>query len=204
MRSGFHRTLITWPMTTRYASLSNEMQLQSLEYLRWCRDLLLVFARYGSSRTRAVLSNLEMTTQLRDGVWNQSVIFEEWLERIRRQQRDPALLEVEGWLPTVQETDDAMDGGAARAHPTDANLIEAGRNERTRLLSLDGVSDPRRDRVELDSDYGIVHNLSIYGEEFQAAFPRNDPTTTDAELGRQQDLVFSLEGRFPLMPRLAS
>ncbi len=207
MRSGFHRTLITWPMTTRYASLTSETQLQSLEYLRWCRDLLLAFTRYGSSRTRAVINNIEMTTQLREGVWNQTVIFEDWLERVRRQRRDPSLLEGEGWLPTVQETDDAMDGGATRATPASTvseSLREALRVERTRLLSLDGVSDPRRDRVEIDTDYGIVHNLSMFDEEFQAEYPRNDRTTTDVELGAQQDLVFSLEGRFPLMPRLAS
>jgi hypothetical protein len=33
-------------MTSRYVSLTVDVQLQSLEYLRWCRDLLLVFHRY--------------------------------------------------------------------------------------------------------------------------------------------------------------
>jgi hypothetical protein len=208
MRTGYHRTLISWPMTTRYASMDARAQAETLEYLRWCRDLILVFTRYGSARTRVVLGNIELTSNFRDGVWNQSVIFEDWFERNRRQQRDPNLSEIEGWLPTVVETDDAMDGGGSNAvaAPTAASpeQQEFRRRERTRLLSLDGLSDPRRDRVTLDEDYAILHPLAGLEVDFQAADLRNDPTTTAAELGAQQDLVFSLEGRFPLMPRLSS
>jgi hypothetical protein len=183
------------------------VQAETLEYLRWCRDLLLVFSRYGSAHTRVVLGNIELTTNLREGVWNQSVIFEDWFERNRRQHRDPNLSEVEGWLPTVIETDDAMDGGGSNVGTAPASSPEQQeyrRRERTRLLSLDGLSDPRRDRVALDEDFASLHALAGLEDEFQAADLRNDPTTTAAELGAQQDLVFSLEGRFPFMPRLSS
>jgi hypothetical protein len=195
-------------MTIRYAALDSGTQVQSLEYLRWCRDLLLVFSRYGSSRTRAVLHNIELTSSLRDGVWNQSVIFEDWLERNRMQLHDPTVTEIEGWLPSpISDTDDAMDGGDSNEEslPADSpEMLESRRIERVRILSLDGLSDPRNDRVDLDEDYAILHDLSIFHNDFQAAHPRNDPTTTEVELGAQQDLVFSLEGRFPLMPRLSS
>ncbi len=195
-------------MTTRYAALDTNTQARSLEYLRWCRDLLLVFMRYGSVRTRVVLNNLELTNNLREGVWNQTVIFEDWFQCSRGNQ---AASEVEGWIispPAPVPEDDAMDGGGSSRGPPQVEVsqevLEGRRIERTRILSLDGLSDPRHDRVELDEDYAILHDLSAFDNEFQAVSPRNDPSSTEVELGAQQDLVFSLEGRFPLMPRLYS
>jgi hypothetical protein len=199
-------------MTTRYAALDTHTQAQLLEYLRWCRDLLLVFMRYGSARTRVVLNNLEMTNNLREGVWNQTAIFDDWFQRSRGNIAVMNNAEVEGWIispPTPVPGDDAMDGqGPRRETPpvvvVPQEVLEGSRIERTRLLSLDGLSDPRNDRVELDEDFAILHDLSVFDNEFQAVSPRNDPSSTEVELGTQQDLVFSLEGRFPLMPRLYS
>jgi hypothetical protein len=127
---------------------------------------------------------------------------------------DPTLTKVDVWLPLPRtqadpgqpDPDDAMGDdtrGNTVPHGEAPENIERGRVERVRMLSLDGLSDPRRDRVDLDDDYGILHDLSSLGETFQASFPGNDPSSTEAELGIQQNLVFGLEGRFPLLPRIS-
>jgi hypothetical protein len=191
-------------MTSRYAALPVDVQVQSLEYLRWCRDLLLAFHRYGSLRTRTVFHNIEITSGFREGVWNQSLIFGEWLQRSLSARNDPTMMEVEGWLPesrTQADADDAMGDVSQSAPSATPENIERGRTERVRLLSLDGLTDPRRDRVGLDDDYAILHALSAFDDAFQAGSLRSNATTTEAELGAQQALVFGLEGRFPLPPR---
>ncbi len=206
LQAGFHRTLITWPMTARYTALPVDVQVQSLEYLRWCRDLMLAFNRYGSRRTRTVLNNIELTTGFREGVWNQSRIFLEWLSRSLSRRGDQTQAEIVGWLPENRphvDADDAMGDVSQPASVDSHECIERGRNERVRLLSLDGLSDPRRDRVGLDDDFAILHDLSEFGETFQANYPPSNSTTTAAELGAQQAIVFGLEGRFPL-PSISS
>ncbi len=48
---------------------------------------------------------------------------------------------------------------------TDA-VVEVGRNERVRLLSADGLTDPRNDRTSLDAEFAIFNDLSDVPDTF--------------------------------------
>ncbi len=50
--------------------------------------------------------------------------------------------------------------------------IKNGRAERVRLLSTDGLADPRNDRTSLDADFAIFNDLSAIPETF---LPRANP-----------------------------
>ncbi len=112
---GFFRILSTWPMTAQFRSLTTQDRISSLEYLRWCRDLFLVFERYGAERSRTVIESAEITDTIRDGAWNQGQIFTAWLE-YQRHLAAEAGTEPPGWVraPALPPATAANDGDEGR------------------------------------------------------------------------------------------
>jgi hypothetical protein len=201
---GFFRILSTLPMTAQFRALSADNRVSSLKYLRWCRDLFLVFARYGTSRSCTMLESAEILDTLRDGVWHQGQLFEAWHELQRHLAAD-IHFEHPGWLrPTVanRSADDVK-----MSEPEGGNLatedVDTGRAERIRLFSLDGTTDPRNDRTSHDYDYGALHDLA----GFEPAFlPSGDISSGQMaiknELTTQQQTLRELEGTQPFLPGL--
>jgi hypothetical protein len=72
---------------------------------------------------------------------------------------------------------------------------ESGREERIRLLSLDGISDPRNDRTIHDVDYAAVLDLDGLAATF---LPAGDVSSAHAvierELSVQQQIIRELDG----------
>ncbi len=206
---GFFRTLSTWPMTVQFRSLSSDDRVASIEYLRWCRDLFLVFARYGSSRSCTMIESAEILDTMRDGAWHQGRLFEVW-SKFQRQLSTDIHFEHQGWLQPVPQqphqqhaADIDMDegqGGRSAVEAFEAELsedVESGRPERIRLLSLDGHTDPRNDRTAMDDDYAALHDLSGFSTSF---LPNGDDIghqTIEEELTTQQQALRELNGTMP-------
>jgi hypothetical protein len=87
-------------MTAQFRSLTIDDRVASLEYLRWCRDLFLVFARYSAARTAVVIENAEVTNTLREDNWHQGQLYEAWHEYQRHLSGD-IHFEHPGWLQSV-------------------------------------------------------------------------------------------------------
>ncbi len=215
---GFFRILSTWPLTPQFRALTTDDRVASLEYLRWCRDLFLVFERYGASRSCTMIENAEITDSLREDVWHQGQLYEAWHEYQRHLSGD-VHFEHPGWLQTVPnqsrtqgqvgdvEMTDANNAnnnnGNSASEATAATLVESGRAERVRLLSLDGVSDPRNDRTIHDVEFAAVVDLSGLPPAF---LPTNNVTsahiTIENELTLQQQILRELDGSVQFPPGL--
>ncbi len=126
---GFFRILSTWPMTAQFRSLSTQDRISSLEYLRWCRDLFLVFERYGAERSRTIIESAEITDTIRDGVWNQGQIFTTWFEYHRHQAAGSGP-EPQGWIrapapsAATRNGDGVRDGGETEMDVTGVGEVE--------------------------------------------------------------------------------
>jgi hypothetical protein len=55
MLRGYFLTSIVWPMTTAFRDFSHDEHATTFEYLAWCRDHLLVFARCEILEYRALV-----------------------------------------------------------------------------------------------------------------------------------------------------
>jgi hypothetical protein len=223
---GFYRILSTWPLTAQFRALTTDDRVASLEYLRWCRDLFLVFERYGASRSCTMIENAEITDSLREDVWHQGHLFEAWHEYQRHLSGD-IHFEHPGWLQATPNQS-RPEGEAGDIEMRDANnvrgisnpataaplapapapeggvaLVESGRAERIRLLSLDGVSDPRNDRTIHDVEFAAVIDLDGLPSAF---LPTNNVTsahaTIEGELTLQQQVLRELEGSAQFPPGL--
>jgi hypothetical protein len=87
-------------MTAQFRALTIDDRVSSLEYLRWCRDLFLVFARYGAARSNIVIENAEATNTMREDCWHQGQLFEAWHEYQRHLSGD-IHFEHPGWVQSV-------------------------------------------------------------------------------------------------------
>ncbi len=89
---------------------------------------------------------------------------------------------------------------SARPNIDTATDVEEGRAERIRLLSLDGVADPRNDRTIHDVEFATVLDLDGLPTAF---LPTGSVTsaqaTIESELTLQQQILRELEGttQFP-------
>jgi hypothetical protein len=81
--------------------------------------------------------------------------------------------------------------------------VEDGRAERIRLLSLNGVTDPRNDRTIHDVEFATVLDLGGLPATF---LPTGSVTsaqvTIESELTLQQQILRELEGTTPFPPGL--
>ncbi len=159
MSRGFFRTLLTWQMTAQFRGLPVDDRVQSLEFLRWCRDLFLVFTPYCAERAQAFLERGEELGTLRTGAWHQGRLFEAWHEHQQLLSND-VHFQHPGWLRATAPSRAAMDvDGDVNVGDVDDSLeaelledLDEGRAEHIRLLSLDSLEDPRNDRTVHDID----------------------------------------------------
>jgi hypothetical protein len=106
-------------------------------------------------------------------------LFHAWhaYQRLLRNETDNA--EIAGWIDSANDM-----------------VPEAGRGERVRLFSTDGIRDPRNEKTELDSDYAVLHDLSAFPETFQAAEDEHlAPPSLEASVLEYQTVMRELEGR---------
>jgi hypothetical protein len=161
-----------------------------------------------------MIENAEITDSLREDVWHQGQLYEAWHEYQRHLSGD-VHFEHPGWLqrPQGQARDIEMsdDNNSSRAQnaasaiidPATEALVESGRAERVRLLSLDGVSDPRNDRTIHDVEFAAVVDLGGLPLSF---LPTNNVTsahaTIESELTLQQQVLRELDGSAQFPPGL--
>jgi hypothetical protein len=105
-----------------------------------------------------------------------------------------------------QEPDGDVVMAARENDALEAELLvdaESGRDERIRLLSLDGISDPRNDRTIHDVDYATILDLSGLAPTF---LPDGDVSSAHAvierELSVQQQIIRELDGSQSFPPGL--
>jgi hypothetical protein len=61
---------------------------------------------------------------------------------------------------------------------------------------MDGLSDPRNDRTELDTEFDILHDLSAFPETFQQSPNGNqDAPSLESSIVEYQRMMRELEGR---------
>jgi hypothetical protein len=75
--------------------------------------------------------------------------------------------------------------------------IEAGRGERIRLLSVDGISDPRNDRTPHDDEFTALYDLDDFPDTFQPRDGVSGSQAIEEELQLQQTILRELEGQQP-------
>jgi hypothetical protein len=67
-----------------------------------------------------------------------------------------------------------------------------------RLLSIDGITDPRNDRTDHDIEFSALYDLDDFPDTFQ---PHGEvtrgPAAIERELQLQQSILRELEGRQP-------
>jgi hypothetical protein len=84
-----------------------------------------------------------------------------------------------GWIDASNETDP-----------------EDGRSERIRLLSTDGLRDPRNEKTDMDTEFDILHDLSVFPATFQAAGEiQQDFPSLEQAVAEYQKMMKRLEGR---------
>jgi hypothetical protein len=166
-----------------------------------------------------MLESAEITDTLREGPWHQGHLYEAWHEYQRHLAAD-IHFEHPGWLtrPTTRPNEQRANNVEQRAGDVEMNDADAGdfeaelsedhesgRAERTRLLSLDGVTDPRNDRTIHDDDFAALHDLSGIAPTF---LPTGDVSRSqhviEEELTVQQTILRELEGNQPFPPGLPS
>ncbi len=166
-------------------------RVRSLEFNSLRREHYIAFARYGSVRTRTELqADVGIAQEQRTGPWRAEQIFDAWLA-FQRGKLGNETGEVEGWIPPNNDTQSAD------------NTVEVGSAERARLLSEDGITDPRNEWTELDAQFIILFELSSLPTAYQAMAEPNGPrpTTTSLAEGRMklnQETIDQLDGRVPL------
>jgi hypothetical protein len=164
-----------------------------------------VFTRYGTERSRTVIEATDITETLRDGVWNQGQLFRVWHEYRRALTSSDG--EHPGWLTNPaprNQTGDADDNEAADALDDvidEAEALaktEAGRGERIRLLSVDGISDPRNDRTPHNDEYTALYHLDDFPDTFRhRGEVDSGQIAIEEELKLQQTILRELEGQQP-------
>jgi hypothetical protein len=89
------------------------------------------------------------------------------------------LLSLLGWIDSSNETDP-----------------EAGRGQRIRLLSTDGLRDPRNERTELDTEFDILHDLSEFPETFLPSVDsQQEAPSLELAVLEYKRMIKELEGR---------
>jgi hypothetical protein len=155
-----------------------------------------------------VIEAADVTESLREGAWNQGLLFTTWHEYHRTLTSTEG--DFPGWLrsppPRNQAAAGLDDAGGIEDEEQDDVIAEAdalaetevGRGERVRLYSIDGISDPRNDMTPHDNEFSALCNLEDFPDTFQ---PRGEAASGQAaieeELELQQAILFELEGQQP-------
>jgi hypothetical protein len=106
-------------------------------------------------------------------------LFHAWLAHQRLERNATKDAEIEGWVDL----------------PNDTNPV-TGRQERVRLLSIDGLSDPRNEQTELDTEFDILHDLSVLPTTFQAsADGQQQIPSLEQSISEYQKMAKELDGR---------
>jgi hypothetical protein len=117
--------------------MPEEERAQSVEYIRWCRDLFIVFERYGVTQMETVVEAWTERGSLSNTHWSKREIFETWRGFWRTRDTGGAVLT--GWLTS--------DAGP-------------GREDRIRRLAIDGrYVDPLTEVTCFDA--GVMEILGI-------------------------------------------
>jgi hypothetical protein len=126
-------------MSSPFHGLSQDDKNMSVSFIRWCRDLYVVFERYGVEQVTTVIQTWEQRRTVRDGHWSERVIFDLW-RGYWEQRGDDGARVLAGWLRS------------------DARI---GSEDRIRRLAIDGhFVDPLTEVTSLDQTICDVLGIS--------------------------------------------